>query len=152
MIIHYQTVVDMDVATISGVHCTTHNKANRKVYLLKKIMPYVSRRVANQIYKNCILPILDYADFLVDSGYVNNIDRLNSIQKRCLRIIDNGQSHGATIDELMGQYGHMELVDRRSQNLLALMYRHAQTESNFDNYRLTCVTIERLSLRFQKPL
>ena len=84
---------------------TTHNKANHKVYLLKKIRLYVSRWVANQIYKTCILPILDYADFLVDSGNVYNIDKFNSIQKRCLRIIDNNQSHGATINELMGQMG-----------------------------------------------
>ena len=114
---------------------TTHNKANHRVYLLKKIRPYVSRLVANQFYKTCILPILDYADFLVDSGNVYNIDKFNSIQKRCLRIIDNGQTHGATVDELIGQYGHAELVDRRSKHLLALMYLHAQTESNLDNYR-----------------
>ena len=82
---------------------TTHNKANRKVYLLKKIRPYISRLIANQIYKTCIFHILDYTDFLVDSGNVYNIDKFNSVQKRCLRINDNGQSHRATIDELMGQ-------------------------------------------------
>ena len=76
-----------------------------------------------------------YADFLIDSGNGYNIDGLNSIQRRCLRIIDNGQSHGTTTDELMGQYGHIELVKRRDQHLLALMYRHAQTEINMENYR-----------------
>ena len=122
-------------SSLNTIIDTTHNKANRKVYLLKKMRPYISRWVANRIYKTCILPILDYADFLVDSENLYNIDKFNSIQKRRLRIIYNGLSHGATIDELMGQYGHTELVDRRSQHLLSLMYRHAQTESNLDNYR-----------------
>ena len=130
---------------------TTHNKANRKVYLLKKIRPYVSRWLANQIYKTCILPILDYADFLVDSGNFYNIDKFNSIQKRCLRIIDNGQTHGATIHELMGQYRHTELVDRRSQHLLSLMYRHAQTESNLDNYRSEINLHNNRKIKFKIP-
>ena len=56
---------------------SSHNKANRKVYLLKRIQPYISVEVANQIYKTCILPILDYADFLIDSGNVYNIGRLS---------------------------------------------------------------------------
>ena len=33
-------------------------KAKRKVYLLKKIRPYITRAIANQMYK--ILPIREY--------------------------------------------------------------------------------------------
>ena len=130
---------------------TTHNKANRKGYLLKKIRLYVSRWVANQIYKTCILPILDYVDFLVDSGNLYKKDKFNSIQKRCLRIFDNGQSCGATSDELMRPYRHIELVNRRSQHLLALMYRHAQTESNLDNYRSEINLRNNRKVKFKIP-
>ena len=59
---------------------STHNKANRKVYLLKRKRPYISAGLANQIYKTYILPVVDYADFLVDSGNAFNVNRLDSIQ------------------------------------------------------------------------
>ena len=60
--------VDLDEhLSLNTMIDTTHNKANRKLYLFEKRRPYISRWVANQIYKICNLPILDYADFLVDS-------------------------------------------------------------------------------------
>ena len=70
--------VDLDEhLSLNTMIDTLHNKANCKVYLLKKIRPYVSRWEANQIYKTCILPILDYADCLVDSGNIYSMDKFN---------------------------------------------------------------------------
>ena len=43
----------------------TFSKANKKLYLLKKIRPYISCAVANRVYKYYVLPIFDYADFLI---------------------------------------------------------------------------------------
>ena len=52
--------VDLDEnLTMNNMIDSTFNKANRKVYLLKKIRPYITREIANRIYKTCILPILD---------------------------------------------------------------------------------------------
>ena len=46
-----------------------YNKANRKLYMLKRcIRPYINNGVASLVYKTHVLPMLDYADFLVDSG------------------------------------------------------------------------------------
>ena len=81
--------VDLDEnLTMNNMIDSTFNEANRKVYLLKKIRPYITREIANRIYKTCILPILDYADFLMDSEGVSFIGKLDTIKKRCLRIID----------------------------------------------------------------
>ena len=44
----------------------TFNKANRKLYLLKKFRPYITNGVAAQVYKTHVLPMLDYADFITD--------------------------------------------------------------------------------------
>ena len=78
--------VDLDEnLTMNNMIDSTFNKANCKVYLLKKIRPYITREIANRIYKTCILPILDYADFLVDSGWVSFIGKLDTIQKRFLK-------------------------------------------------------------------
>ena len=86
--------------TLNNMIDFTFNKANRKVYLFKKIRPYITREIANRIYKTCILPILDNADFLVDSGGVSFIGKLDTIQKRCLKIIDRKLHPGASADEL----------------------------------------------------
>ena len=44
-----------------------------------------------------------------------------------------------------------ELVDRRSQHLLSLMYRHAQTESNLDNYRSEINFCNNRKINFKIP-
>ena len=44
-----------------------YNKANRKLYSLKNIRPYITNGVASLIYKTCVRPVMEYADFLVDS-------------------------------------------------------------------------------------
>ena len=102
--------VDLDEnLTMNNMIDSTFNKANRKVYLLRKIRPYITREIANRIYKTCILPILDYGDFLVDSGGVSFIGKLDTIQKRCLKIIDCKLRPGASADELCQVYNHSSL-------------------------------------------
>ena len=79
--------VDLDEnLTMNNMIDSTFNKANRKVYLLKKIRPYITREIANHIYKTCILPILDYADFLVDSGGVSFIENWIQFKKDVLKL------------------------------------------------------------------
>ena len=102
---------------------SSHNKANRKIYLLKRIRPYISVEVSNQIYKTCILPILDYADFLIDSGNVYNIGRLNNIQRRSLKVIYEHQHYNAHDDELLDIYGLIPLEKRRELHMCAIMFR-----------------------------
>ena len=66
-----------------------YDKANRKLYMLKRIRPLITNSVAALVYKTHILPILDYGDFLVDSGKLSKIDRLNNLHKRAVKLIDN---------------------------------------------------------------
>ena len=83
--------------TLKAMIDTTYSKANQKVFLLRRICPYMTAGMANQRYKTCILPILDYADFLVDSNKAINIEKLSSIQQRCLRVIDNQHQNVKTV-------------------------------------------------------
>ena len=50
-----------------------YNKANRKLYMLKCIRPLITNSVATLVYKTHVLPMLDYGDFLVDSGKLSKI-------------------------------------------------------------------------------
>ena len=43
--------------------------------------------MAALVYKTHVLPTLDYGDFLVDSGKLSKIDRLNNLHKRAVKLI-----------------------------------------------------------------
>ena len=75
------------------------NKANRKLYMLKRIRPYITNHIANLVYKTHVLPMMDYADFLVDSGRMEKIDRLENLQKRGVKLIDNKLHRGLDLNE-----------------------------------------------------
>ena len=75
--------VDIDYSlTFDSMVDSIYKKANRKLYTLKLIRPYITNDIACLIYKTCVRPILEYADFLVDSCQNSRIDKLERIQKR----------------------------------------------------------------------
>ena len=98
------------------------NKANRKLYML--IGPYITNTVSNHTYKTRVLPMLDYADFLVDSGRLEKIERLDTLQKRVVKVIDKKLNRGLSTDGLMmGLYGLQTLRKRGETHHQVLMYR-----------------------------
>ena len=44
------------------------DKINLRLYQLIKMRKYITSDIACTIYKQVILPLMDYADFLIDSG------------------------------------------------------------------------------------
>ena len=57
--------IDLDkYLTFEKMAESTFSKANKKLYLLKKIRPYISCAVVNRVYRSHVLPIFDYGDFL----------------------------------------------------------------------------------------
>ena len=111
------------------------NKANRKLYLLKRIRPYITNSIANLVYKTHVLPMLDYADFLVDSGRMEKIDRLYNLQKRALKVIDHKLHRDLDYDQLLTFYGLQRLKRRRENHHLVLMYRLKDDPSYLETYR-----------------
>ena len=73
--------VDRNLSYEESVH-NTYVKANKKLFTMRKIRPYITQKVAALIYKQFVLPILDYADFLLESAPKREIDLLDRIQKR----------------------------------------------------------------------
>ena len=142
--------VDLDESLSLNVMIdTTYNKANRKVYLLKRIRPYISAGVAHQTFKTCILPILDYADFLVDNSSAYNIKRLNSIQRRGLKVIDQHQHRNADTDELMNIYGYIQLEKRSELHICSIMFRLSKRGENIDNYKPNIRLRNRNKIKFK---
>ena len=79
----------MNLSYENAVH-NTYIKANNKLFTFRKIQPYITLRVSVLIYKQFILPILDFADFLFDSTVKCELDLLDRAQERALRLIGHG--------------------------------------------------------------
>ena len=95
---------------------STFNKANRKLYLLKRIRPFITSSVANRVYKAHILPILDYADFLIDSCTKKKVENLEKVQKRAMHIIDNKAHFSLNYNDLLQLYSFKPLIERRVEH------------------------------------
>ena len=65
-----------------------YKKANYKVFMFSKIRKYINTFAAIMIYKQTILPSLDYASFQMDSAHQYTLSSLDKIHKRCLRLIE----------------------------------------------------------------
>ena len=116
---------------------STFNKANRKLYLLKRIRPFITSSVANRVYKAHILPILDYADFLIDSCTKKKVENLEKVQKRAMHIIDNKAHFGLNYNDLLQLYSLKPLIERRVEHQLCLMYRLSHNSEYVKKHRPT---------------
>ena len=75
--------VDRNLSYDDAVH-KTYVEANKKLFTLRKIRPYITHGIAALVYKQFILTILDYADFLVESASTREINLMDKIQERAL--------------------------------------------------------------------
>ena len=96
--------------------------ASHKIFLLSKIRKYITFEAANRIYKTMILPIIEYGDILYDGSNHKLLEKLQTTQNRCLRLVYYRQHHVPVI------YLH-EICDmarlelRRKMHLLLFMYK-----------------------------
>ena len=112
-----------------------YNRTNQRLYTMKLIRPYITNGIANLIYKTCIRPILEYADFLINSCTKFKVDKLDRIQKRAVKIIDGYKHIGAQCEYVLMLYGFDDLGARRNHHHLAVMYRHSKLPGNIETYR-----------------
>ena len=68
-----------------------------KSLLLAKIRKYITTDVAIRIYKTMILPVLEYGDILYDGTNKKLLDKLQTLQNRCLRTCILPHQHVPTI-------------------------------------------------------
>ena len=121
----------MEISYDLAVH-NTYIKTNKKLFTLRKIRPYITQWVAALIYKQFILPIIDFADSSFDSAVKCEVDRLDRIQDRALKVIGRGQLDNAAIENA---YNIESLKARLRKHHLALMYRLSKTGLYVDTIR-----------------
>ena len=113
-------------------------KVQAKLSILQKIRRHISEESALLIFKTMILCHFDYGDFVVDSGTVKkktgNLDRLYIGSLRCIEYGLDKNSR-LNIDKLYHRYNVEPLKNRRSRNLLKIMYTESKVACNIDMYR-----------------
>ena len=60
-----------------------------KMSLLGKLRKYLHDNVALQIYKSMLLPYFDYADVIFSNSNVGDLEKLQRLQNKCLRLCNN---------------------------------------------------------------
>ena len=70
---------------------------SHKLYLLSRIRQYINEHTAISIYRTMIAPIMDYGDIVYAGTNVENLDKLQRLQNRGLRICINESHYIPTI-------------------------------------------------------
>ena len=98
-----------------------------KIYSLVKIRNMINTHCAVSIYKQTILPILDYAGFLLVSCNISDRSDLQKLQNHALRICYNVRLRDrVSIVYMHSEAGLLSLEQRRQKQLLSLMFIYKQ--------------------------
>ena len=100
-----------------------YGSINSRVHQLGHMRKYIEANAACLIYKQMILPLSDYADVMIRSGPQGDIQRLENLHERVIRIIDNRQHPKAEIADLQRIYNIRPISARQDEHLCSLMYR-----------------------------
>ena len=92
-----------------------------KVSLLSKVKRYLRDESALQIFKSMILPYIDYADVVFANSNVSDIEKLQRLQNRCLKIC-TGRNRLFDTDLLHKSTNVPFLKDRRRAHVRNFMY------------------------------
>ena len=122
---------------------TVISKCNQKLYIFRRIRRYIGEKTALLIYKQTIRPLLEYCSFIFNSGKKVKIDKIDRIQSKCIRIIENCHIKTDRKDELIlsSNYELTALQQRRDMQLGSIMYRCSKNSMYIDH------TVNRENLR-----
>ena len=125
-------------------------KLNVRLHQLGKMGKYITNNIANLIYKQTIIPLFDYADFLTESGQNVYIERLDNLHSKALHIIDCNTNVKAEDAQLEYLYGLSTPSVRTRDHHCAIMYRLSRTQQNLDPYRPMMTLRSRNNIRFRR--
>ena len=103
-----------------------------KIYQLKRICPLITAEIAYHIYKQTILPLIDYGEFTIESGPVSRVNRLERLQKKALKCIDNGLHKGKDDDVLYCTYNIQPLTMCWREHIACVMYIQSRDMNNVE--------------------
>ena len=111
------------------------NKTTQKLFIFRKIRRFISQKNAILVYKQMILPLLEYCSILFNSGKKLKLDKVDKMQSKCICIIENCYDVSKRSKEtlLCSTYGLESLQSRRDIQLACTMYRLSKFEKYIDH-------------------
>ena len=109
------------------------SKVSAKVFQLKKLRQYLTPKSALLIYKNMILPIIEYGDIYLYSASQENRKKLQTLQNKALRCALQKDKYYDT-KALHNEAKLQKLKLRRKTHLLLHMYQISQLP-NFKGWK-----------------
>ena len=125
--------------TFTPYYKLVKRRVENKIFTLSKIRRYVDNRTALLIYKQAILPLFEYAGFVLASCRVGQRKELQKLQNNALRLCKRYYLLDMVRIELLhNECKMLGLEQRRRKQLLRLMFLHSKNENNVKNpVRLT---------------
>ena len=108
-----------------------YGKVHCRVNQLSKMRKYIDCNTALLIYKQMILSLSYYADFMIKSGPALEISCLVKLHEWAVKVIDNNQ-HELSVKDLMNHYRLQPLSDRQDEHTLSIMYRQSKIADLLD--------------------
>ena len=128
---NYLGVIIDDQIRFSAYYHLIKRRVEHKIFVLSKIRKYVNTKTAVLIYKQAILPLMEYAGFVLISCSIKQRRELQTLQNNALRVCKRYYLRDRIrIDNLHRECNILGLEQRRRKQLLRLMYLHSKKEQN----------------------
>ena len=128
---NYLGVTLDDQLTFTPYYNMVKRRMENKIFVLSKIRKYVDNKTALLIYKQAVLPLVEYAGFVLISCTIGQRYDLQVLQNNALRLCKRYRLlDRISIDRLHRECTILGLEQRRRKQLLRLMYLHSKVEDN----------------------
>ena len=116
---------------------STISRVNGRLITLARIRKMLDEHTSLLIYKQTILPILDYVSVLVNSSTQRKVSKLQPLQNRAIRIIKRLTGYISTedMDEYHKRLKLKFLNIRRKTFMLMLIYKLSRIKENVNTVR-----------------
>ena len=113
------------------------SRVNGRLITLARIRKLLDVKTSLLIYKQTILPILDYVCILVNSSTQRKISKLQPLQNKAVKIIEKCMGYVSTADKknLHSKLNLKMLQERRKMFMLKIMYKLSKDMENVNTYR-----------------
>ena len=116
-------------------HLDKYSNINVRILQLMRMRQYITTDAALTIYKQMIIPLFDYADFMVESASKVKIAKLEKLQENALKCIENMYPKRVDVDLLYEKYDIQPLCLRYCEHISRFTYRQSKRAGIIDFVR-----------------
>ena len=98
-------------------------KANSTLGFLRRNLNINSTSVKEQAYKSLVRPSLEYACSVWDPYFTEDINQIESVQRRAARYVTGRQHNTSSVSDMLQHLNWRSLSDRRTDARLTMFYK-----------------------------